>query len=480
MSDAPAAPSDETLAVAPFGGAAQRAIESDPNGLPLAAPLHEHSSVHATGSIDPIGSASPVAPPAARRSIAFVSLLLLLACLPDAMLPPVLRTLVVERLGATEPQAHWFMAVNLVGALLALPLLAAFRRIVSPTWLIAIFAALNAALLLLLAGATNLPTALALRACEGAADMVVLAVLFDLFAKAGDGRGQGRRLGVASTVMMVGLAGGAILGGVLGRGIGEVEASAEHAPSMVLLVGASFCAALAVLTVGGRRLVRRTTAAASVHSATLEVPAPRSAGAPPLWTAAAMMGSDRMLAGLLTTTVPLLLASRLGWTSERIGGLLAVPLLIMAFGAFPAGLVADRFGALRTRTCAALVYAIALAAIPAAGTVSASAMLGTLLVLGLAAAALMPTSMQLAARSGRGAMAMGTCQAAGNIGYLLGIAGAGWMLFSLGGAKPSESTYAMVIVIFALAHVVTTGVTLVEAGRCGGRGLRPISGTQST
>ena len=45
-----------------------------------------------------------------------VLLLILLSALPDAMLVPVLRDLLVERYGASAEAAQAFLAVNLLGA----------------------------------------------------------------------------------------------------------------------------------------------------------------------------------------------------------------------------------------------------------------------------------------------------------------------------------------------------------------------------
>lgn len=420
------------------------------------------------------------APRRARGGLAFTWLLLFVACLPDAMLPPVLRQLVVDRFGASEPAAHGFMAVNLIGAILALPVLYGLRRLLPPATLIVLGAALNGVLLALLAWSPDLTTALVLRGLEGAADMTVLAMLLHVAARAGARGGRGRRLGASATVLMLGLAGGAVLGGVLGRvgrsaeAPGEVARAAAGEATPVLLVGAGLCLVLAVLAIVGAGVVNRTARAAAadgasssdLDAATARPPAlhPDSRGMP-LWIPSLMMGTDRMLAGLLTTTVPLLLASRLGWSTDRIGGMLALPLLLMALGAYPAGLLADRTGALLTRTAAAILYAAAIAFLPVAGGYSTAVMLATLLVLGLAAAALMPTALALAAATNRGAAAMGTVQAAGNLGYLAGIAGAGWLLGQLGGSKPDAVAYAMVIQLFALVHVVATGVVLVEGRR---------------
>jgi MFS family permease len=460
----------------------------------MSAPPNDNTAPPGFHAGDLLGAARP-----ARGGLLFAWLLLFIACLPDAMLPPVLRQLMIDRFGATEPQAHAFMAINLVGAVLALPVLYGLRRAMAPSAMVTLAAILNGVLLTLLAWSPDLATALVLRCLEGAADMAVLAVLLHVASRAGARSGRGRRLGVSATVLMLGLAGGAILGGVVGSSAepsppapGALQSEAPGLGSdrvtVVLLVGAGLCGLLALLTLIGAAAVDRAAHEASTQDATSAALGPRTSEAAagleptgleptgqeeeerdgialPLWIPSLMMGTDRMLAGLLTATIPLLLAARLGWSPERIGGMLAIPLLLMALGAYPAGLLADRLGYTLTRTGAALIYALAIAFLPIAGALSTAAMFATLLILGFAAAALMPTALALAASTRRGAAAMGTVQAAGNIGYLLGIVGAGALLALLGGERPDQTAYAMVIQIFALTHVVASGITLVESRR---------------
>src|SRR5690606_26922672 len=120
-----------------------------------------------------------------RGGLVWVLFLIFLAGLPDAMVPPVLEGLFVERYGVSDAAAHWFMAVNLVGAVLTLPALAALRRLWPPAAILAGAAFANAAMLAIMAQPIGFIQSLILRVVEGGADLMVLAVLFDLVAKAG-------------------------------------------------------------------------------------------------------------------------------------------------------------------------------------------------------------------------------------------------------------------------------------------------------
>lgn len=367
------------------------------------------------------------------------------ASLPDAMLPPVLRDLLVSRYSVTPAAAHWFMAINLVGAMAAVPILAMLRGRASPALLIGVGALCNGALLLGLALPIGFGWSVSVRFLEGAADMVVLAVLFNLLSSDGPRAWRGHRLGLGGTALMLGLATGAISGGRLG----------EAGAASVLIAGAVASGVLAVIAFFGIRLLRRCeraprSEAIRVATGTLI----------PLWPSLAMFGSDRALAGLLSTTVPLLLGTLSGWNTSSIGMMIGVPMAVMALGSWPAGVLADRFGALRVRTIAALMYAAGIAAIPLLVEKPGWLLMSMMLIIGVAASALMPSALALAARTERGSTAMGACQAAGNVGFLLGVAGAGALLSLLGGTQPSILAYTMTVHILALLHVAITGIGL--------------------
>jgi MFS family permease len=97
-----------------------------------------------------------------------------------------------------------------------------------------------------------------------------------------------------------------------------------------------------------------------------------------------------------------------------------LPLILMAVGAAPAGWIADRLGALRVRTACAVGYALCFALVPWLGF-STVALSLVLLVLGVAAAPLLPASLSLASQTGRGTAGLAAFRAAGDGGYFLGI-----------------------------------------------------------
>jgi MFS family permease len=394
----------------------------------------------------PAALESPVAaaPPAAPRTATILAMsLLFLASLPDAMVPPVLRGLLIDRYDASPAAAHWFMAVNLVGALVALPILSILRRRLSPARLLCGAALANSVLLLALAFPVGLGPSLLLRLFEGAADLLVVAVLFDLIAKSGRPRHRGRRLGAGGTLMLIGLAAGAVIGGWLGR----------LDPALVFIAGGGACLALALIALPAREPLNQLVRFCPATEFNLEAgPAER-----PLWPALGMVATDRAVAGVLATSVPLFLSQATPISPAMIGVLLALPLLIMALGSWPAGWLGDRVGHLRLRSWAAILYAGAFALLPIA-TQSPLALAALMIMIGVGGAALMPASMSIASRSGRGSVAMGAYHAAGSLGFLLGIAGAGSIVSLTSAAGSPVGPYVTIILSFALVHGLGTCV----------------------
>lgn len=371
--------------------------------------------------------------------------LLLLAVLPDSMVVPVLSELFVDRYGVTAATAHWFMAINVIGGACILPLLAVARRRMNPAALIAIASTINAGLLAAMAGPVTFAGILALRFFEGAADLVVIAMLFHVISRAGPAERGGARLGAAGTVLMFGLGLGIVLGGQVGA----------NRPTDVFLVGCGLGVIVALLASRCGALFS-TFADAPASPASASLPDAHRTDRPRLWPTLLMSFSDRAVGGLMAVTLPFYFASI--WQIEPTlrGWLIGLPLLVMAGGAWPAGWFGDRVGHMRLRTVSAVLYAGSLAALPTLAGAPKPAIFAVMAMLGVGGAALLPASLTLAGRSGRGATAMGGHRVAGEFGYLLGLGAAGTLLSLVGGDEPSPRAYHIVIVGFAALHVAFT------------------------
>jgi len=397
-------------------------------------------TLHADAFADTIGT---------RGTGVVIFSLLFLSSLPDAMVIPLLSELFVTRYGVSVAAAHWFMSINLLGALLALPLLRRLRTLTTPAAALALAAGANALFLGIMFLPIGFIATTGVRLLEGMADLIVFAILFDLAARTAPDRHQGRRLGFAGTVLMLGLFSGAIIGGLAGG----------TAPHRVFLIGAGAMVAVAVVAwgaaslIGGRTAPHRRSASGVTRAA-----APRLRH---LWPPLAMAFSDRAIAGLITATLPLYFAARAAHTPLERGWLIGMPILMMALLACPAGWLGDRLGHWRLRAAAACVYAGAIACIPLIADAGFLPALLAMTVVGLAGAVLLPSTLALTAASGQGTPAMGAYRAAGDVGYLIGIALAGTLLSIMSRSDQAQHSFTWVILAFAAGHVLVTIITLV-------------------
>lgn len=420
-------------------------------------------------------TALEVAARGSRWPLALAMGMLFLGALPDGTIAPLLHDLFVERYGVSAAAAHWFMAVNLIGALIALPLLARVRRVLPPSAMLAAAAACSALFLAAMALPIGFGWSLVLRIAEGAADLAMLAILFDLLSKAGAQRTRGARFGIAGTVLLLGVACGVIIGGGIAR----------FSPAFVFCFGAAACLVVAAFALTRSAWFDGLVRSCPVVSegGAIEASPSRS----PLWPVMLMVGTDRAVAGVVATTLLLYFAHALEMAPAMRGGLLGGAILLLALGAWPAGLLADRLGHLRLRTLAAITYAASIMAIPfiAASQAGEAWPVGLMIAMacfGLSGAALMPAGMTLACRSGRGTVAMGAYHAGGNIGYhLLGIGGAAALLTVLNATQPAilaaspgaaihpaAPMYHAVLFTFGAAHLAATVIAAIAL-----RGARP-------
>ena len=360
--------------------------------------------------------------------------LVFVSAIPDTIVVAVLKDLFVDRYGVSAPWAQAFMAINLPGALVALPVLALLRRRMSLRALLVSASLLDAALLLAMWSPVGFGATLALRAVEGVTDVIVFAALFEAVRRRA-GHGLGLALGAASTALTLGLAVGVVLGGVATK-LGGATTVFPMAAAACLLVGLAGWSWRDLFT----------------HGAAPTPLSERDDGARGIsWPPMAMTFADRATGGVLTATLPIMFASFLGFTPVERGLMIGLPLAFMALGTAPAGWLVDRHGAPRVRLCAGLVYAAAIVAVGALGG-SGLLLTGALLLAGAAGAALLASSLDLAALGGHGAIDMGGFRAAGDLGYFFGTATAAAMAAGFGGASPALGDYSIVLFVFAGFH----------------------------
>ena len=353
-----------------------------------------------------------------RGHVGRLSVLVFAQMLPATLVAPAIRPLFALRHAGDEPAMHAFMSVNMLCAVVAAPLVGAWAdRRGRRGALLGALALADALLLLLLPLGLPTPLVLLLRFVEGGAHVggatLLLGEAAALARRDGDGptgarsgRAAGRVMGLAGAAIMLAVAAGSALGGLL----------------VPLDVRAPFwCAAalaLAIALFGPREL------AADVRRAR-----------PRLWhllvtrrvllvpVAAAFIG--RFTIGCLVVTFSLL-AHRAHGLSDRAVGLLFTALTLpFALSTYPAARLGQRVPQSLLFGAGALVYAAALLGIAHAPT---AGLLPLMIAAGLASALIFASTLCYAARlapAHERSSAMALVNAAGCLGMVLGPAAAG-------------------------------------------------------
>lgn len=381
-----------------------------------------------------------------------ISLLVGLATLPDGMVPIALNKAVVERWNVSLEMAHWFTAAALLGAVALFPLLGPIQRRWSAGASIACASLINAILLILLACPIPFWLAMVLRLGTGGMDMVTLAILLGLL-QSGDQSRSGRRYGPATLAIMLGLAMGFTAGGIL----------SQFLQAGIFLVGSAFSILLAVAAGCSGGLLRD-----EVMSVT---PTPSSKGVR-YWPTLLFSFSDRALSAVVTVSVTLYLVKEIAVNETLVGPSMAMILLLIALGAWPAGILADRIGPLPVRIVAVVGYSAGFAMLSAAPWVPVWVIILSLGIMGLFGAGLAPSMYILASGRGRGAIDMGGIHAAGNAGYLSGLLGAGGLLV-LGSSMSTINSYQIIFLIFTTMYLLLNLPAI--AAMAGWRVRRPLS-----
>src|SRR5262245_48964482 len=333
---------------------------------------------------------------------------------PVTLPVPVLRELVHDRFGVSEFLTSLFMSVNMVGALLAAPLVGALADRLGRRRAILVWAlVLDALCFLVLTAPIPFATFLGLRFVEGCAHIAALSMLLAAASTALPPEQRGRAMGLVGGSMMLGVAIGAPLGGALGR----------HDPLLPLEVGAGLLLAAALF---GARVVRDGGAGgaggsrasyAEIHSALRAHPA--------MLVPLAFSFVDRFTVGFFTTTFSLYVRRIHDLPPARIGLAIAVFMVPFALLSYPVGRLAERGYLLALLCGGSLLYAAATASV---GWVGPPELYALMFGIGLCAAVMFVPSLllttQLAPESIR-ATALGAFNSAGSLGFVLGPAAGG-------------------------------------------------------
>lgn len=348
------------------------------------------------------------APETSRVRIAALGALALLTLVPVTLPVPVLRELVLERFSVSELATSAFMSINMVGAILAAPIAGAISdRFGRRRPLVVAALLVDAACFLALTLPLGFSLFMTVRFIEGCAHIFALSlVLAHATALAPEGK-RGRVMGVVGAGLLLGVALGAPIGGILGR---SGPLTVLYAGTGVLLVAALFAAgALA----GPQGLARRERPGAREILSMMRA-------RPIVLVPLVFAFIDRFTVGFFTTTFSLYLKRIHEVPPAQVGLLIAAFMLPFALLSYPFGRLSERVSAVKLLGAGSLGYGL--------GTLTLGwwpiDLLGVLmLALGLMAAVMFVPSMLLtveaADESARGT-ALGAFNAAGSLGFIVG------------------------------------------------------------
>ena len=381
-------------------------------------------------------------PPATNAGLALLGALALLMLLPVTLPVPVLRELVATRFGVSEFLTSLFMSINMVGATIAAPLSGALadRYGHRPRW-IAVALFVDAACFV---GLTlDLPFAvfMAIRFLEGCAHIVALSLLLGIASAARGESGRGVAMGVTGAGLLLGVAIGAPVGGIVGR----------DDPTAPLFLGAAvvvFAALVALFLLEDRDPDGVQEARPGLAQVVALVREHHAVFWPLLFAFA-----DRFTVGFFTSTFSLYLRGIHELTPATIGLLIAAFMLPFALLSAPFGLLSQRSSRAVLLCGGSLVYGIGVASLtwwspqalwwvmPAIGTTAAVMFVPSMLM----TTELTPESVRTTS--------MGAFNAAGSLGFIVGPATGGLVSQLVASVADWEAGYRAAFLVAGAAEI---------------------------
>ncbi|MFO0973305.1 MAG: MFS transporter [Phycisphaerae bacterium] len=352
------------------------------------------------------GRVVAVAPaPSARGAALRIGGAMLLTMVPVTLIVPSIKELVADRFAAQSIWTHLFCAINLLGAILATPLIAAITDRTTRRRAILAGLALDAALLAAMGVAPSLAGLLTLRLFEGAAHMLAICGLMSAAADHAPPGQRGRFMGIVGAFMMFGTALGTRLGGIAWRLF-------PGATFEVAAAGALIAILYVVLFVAN---APRHTDRPRLRDALALLRARSTIAVPYAYTFA-----ERLCVGVTISSFVLFLASVHHLSPEIRSRLLALFLVPFALLIYPAGRLIDRVGPAAPLTFGSTAFALVFALY---GFAPAPLLAPLMLASGLFAALMFAPTLSLCADLApydlRGAAFSGF-NAAGSAGFVLG------------------------------------------------------------
>ncbi len=362
-----------------------------------------------------------------------------LQMLPATLLAPAIRPLFAQVHQGAEGPMHAFMSLNMLGGILITPLvarLASSGGASSARWLMAL-AGLDAILLAVVSLPLATPLVLVLRTLEGAAHLGAASLLLARAAAYKPLVGAGRAMGMAGGAVMLAIAFGSGLGGLL---VGE-------SARLPFLVGA----ALSLIVAASAPFLYASTLPKE-QSAEV-TPRPISLRDPNVFGPLSAAFIERFTVGLIIVTFALFATKTHGLTDRSVGLLYSMLMLPFALLMYPASRMGDRVPRAALLGLATLIYGAAIASL---GVAPKMLLVASMVAAGVASSFMYGTVLCYAATlvpsESRGRM-MALVNTAGALGMFLGPMCGGLMVALGRGADDPMSAYRNVFYLAGLVCV---------------------------
>jgi MFS family permease len=378
---------------------------------------------------------------AALGAVAFLILV------PVTLPVSVLRGFVLDRFGVSEVATSLFMSINMVGAALAAPVAGALAdRFGRRRELLVGGLALDAVLLYTLTLPMPFGWFMALRFVEGGAHITALSLLLALASASARDERRGRAMGMVGAGLTLGVAVGAMAGGLLGR----------SDPLRPLQIGAGVAAAGSLLAwfllVETQRGERERPGARAIAAMLRRHPL--------LLAPLAFSFVDRFTVGFYTTTFSLYLSGVHGLSAQHIGILIFVFMLPFALLSYPFGRLSERGSPARFVLVGSLAYGVATGFVP---WVPVAALPELMLALGVASAVMFVPSLVLTTRIApepiRGT-ALGAFNAFGSLGFIAGPAVGGLVSETVAAAADWTTGYRAAFAVAGASVILCVALSL--------------------
>ncbi len=391
-------------------------------------------------------------PEVSRTRILALGLLALLTLVPVTLPVPVLRELVLERFSVSELWTSAFMSINMVGAILAAPVAGALSDRFGRRRPLVIAALLVDAMCFLgLTLPVSFSAFMAIRFVEGCAHIFALSlILAHASALAPEGR-RGRVMGVVGAGLLLGVALGAPVGGILGRG----------GPTIVLKAGAGVVVLAAVFAA----IAMRGPSGESKHAPGWREITAMMRARPLVLVPLIFAFIDRFTVGFFTTTFSLYLKRIHELPSAKVGLSIAAFMLPFALLSYPFGRLSERVSPVKLLAGGSLGYGVMTATLgywPVEGLVILMPMLGVM------AAVMFVPSMLLtveATDARARATALGAFNAAGSLGFIVGPLTGGAVSQWVASSQGWEAGYRAAFGVAGVSEVLCVMLALPLLGR---------------